>query len=300
MARLGLKIPKHRQTKFAKGIYLLPSILTLANILMGFYAIITVLNHYNDPDPSKYLFRAAVLILFAGIFDALDGRVARLTNSTSAFGAQLDSIADIVSFGLAPGVLAYGWALVGYRRLGWLPAFLFLACGSLRLARFNVQEDENDLTSKRYFIGLPIPAAAACVATLVMLKPQIQMKSLTSLIALIFMYGLSFLMVSSFHYRSFKDVDWRQRRPIGSLFFIVLIAIVIMHEPVLMLFLLSVLYVSSGLIAFFLPDATLNFFRRLDKALLGVRILDDDELMDSIPNTNSTKNSDETEGKIDE
>lgn len=258
-----------------RGIYLLPSMLTLANILCGFYSIISVINHYRAPSPANYFARAALFIFAAAVFDLLDGRIARLTHSSSAFGGQLDSLADIVSFGLAPGILAYSWALEDYQRLGWIPAFLFLGCGSIRLARFNVLEEDKEFKSSRFFIGLPIPAAAATIATAVLLKPDVERKSFVSFLALFSVYALSYLMVSRFRYRSFKDVDWTRKRPLGTFFFIVLILIVILHDPELMFFLLAVSYAMSGVIAFFLPEASLKFFRKLDQMFLDVKILDD-------------------------
>ena len=138
-----------------KGIYILPSIFTLGNMFCGFYAIIAVL--------SDHFQAAAVAILLAGVFDALDGRVARLTNSCSKFGVEFDSLADLVSFGLAPGILIYMWALKPFGRIGWLASFLFVVCGALRLARFNCQIHTSESWS---FTGLPIPMAAGTIPPL--------------------------------------------------------------------------------------------------------------------------------------
>jgi CDP-diacylglycerol---serine O-phosphatidyltransferase len=259
-----------------RGIYLVPSLFTLGNIFCGFYAMVSVMSHYGSKAPAHFFSRAALLILLAAVLDLLDGRIARLTHSTSAFGGQLDSIADVVSFGLAPGLLAYSWALEDFHRMGWLPAFLFLGCGAIRLARFNVLEEEKIFKSSRFFIGLPIPAAAVCISAMVLIEPLIESKKISFLI-LVSVYILSFLMVSRFRYRSFKDVDWRKRRPVGTLFFIVLILIVVLHEPATMLLLLITSYVLSGVIGYFLPDASLRFFRKLDQIFLGVKILDDAE-----------------------
>ncbi len=269
----GHKIPK----VIPGGIYLLPSLLTLTNIFCGFYSMMNVINHHTSPEASSYYIRSAFLIILAGVFDALDGRVARLTKTTSSFGAQLDSLADVISFGIAPGILVYCWALDGFKRFGWIPAFLFLACGAIRLARFNVLEDLMEYTSKRYFIGLPIPAAAGAVATMVLIKPHFESPGLLALIVLLYVYLISFLMVSKLRFRSFKDVEWHRRRPLGTLFFFLIILIIVLHEPIAILFILSCLYVASGPITYFMPQAMLEFFRRLDRLLLDVKILDDDE-----------------------
>ena len=143
-----MSAPKSRSRR---GIYFLPSLLTVANIFCGFYSIVSSMK--GD------LELAAMLIGWAIVLDALDGRVARLANATSGFGKEFDSLADIVSFGVAPGVLAYVWALRLWPRVGWLACFLFLICGAMRLARFNIQKQADD---KRFFVGMPIPAAGRC------------------------------------------------------------------------------------------------------------------------------------------
>ncbi|MGH7361226.1 MAG: CDP-diacylglycerol--serine O-phosphatidyltransferase, partial [Candidatus Methylomirabilales bacterium] len=183
------------RTRVRRGVYLLPAALTLANLFCGIYAIIAV---YNDDYTD-----AAIAILLALLLDFLDGAVARLTNTTSDFGIQMDSLADLVAFGVAPGFLVYVYALKPFGRLGWLAAFTFAACGTLRLARFNVTTTKVD---KRYFVGLPIPAAAGVIAAFVLflressslplfdrelLGPQV-----TEPAALVLAYLLAFLMVS--------------------------------------------------------------------------------------------------------
>src|SRR5262249_1160696 len=157
---------------------------------------------------------AAVLIIAAGILDGLDGRIARMTHSTSAFGEQYDSMADLVSFGVAPAVLAYSWGLADFHRLGWMVSFLFVACGSMRLARFYIQ---THIVDKRFSLGLPIPGAAGAVAALVLATPE-------RLVSRVWMGGLlavtvvlSYLMISTIRYRSFKDLDLRRKRPVWIL-----------------------------------------------------------------------------------
>jgi len=136
-----------------KGIYILPNLLTSISLFSGFYAIVASVN--------MQFTHAAYAVFVSAIFDMLDGRVARLTGSSSRFGMEYDSLSDVIAFGVAPGLLVYMWALKGYGRFGWLAAFLFVACGALRLARFNVQADN---AQKKNFLGLPIPAAAATIA----------------------------------------------------------------------------------------------------------------------------------------
>ena len=275
--------PEHKsrrriiRQKIPAGVFLLPSILTLGNILLGFSAIITVVNHHLDANAPESYFRAGLMILLAGIFDALDGRVARLTNSTSPFGAQLDSIADVVSFGLAPGIVAYCWALNYFERLGWIASFMFLGCGAIRLARFNASLEDDEKRSKRFFTGLPIPAAAGCIAVLVMFKPDMRTSGTLSFLALILVYLLSLLMVSKFRYRSFKDIDWGRRRPFGTLFFFLVILTILLYRPIVIIFMASLLYAISGVIAFLVPDMSFSFFKKLDRAMSDVKILDDED-----------------------
>jgi CDP-diacylglycerol--serine O-phosphatidyltransferase len=143
-----------QKIRMRKGIYLLPNLFTSASLFCGFYSIIASFK--------EYFVSAAVAVLVAWIFDGLDGRVARLTNTTSKFGAEYDSLADVIAFGIAPSLLAYSWSLSIYGKLGWIVAFLFVLCGALRLARYNIQIG---LIESKVFNGLPIPAAAGVVAT---------------------------------------------------------------------------------------------------------------------------------------
>ena len=152
-----------------KGIFILPSLFTTGNALCGFYAIIAAINSISVVSGNSFtvdetwILRSAFAIMLGGVFDGLDGRVARSTKTTSKFGVEFDSLADLLTFGLAPAVLVYVWALRPYGKIGWIAAFLFVICGALRLARFNVQA-----TGKKsnYFTGLPSPAAAASIASL--------------------------------------------------------------------------------------------------------------------------------------
>jgi len=184
-----------------------------------------------------------VAILVALILDGLDGKIARYTRTASPFGVEYDSLADLVSFGVAPATLAYIWALMPVGRLGWLAAFLFVACGALRLARFNTQVDVVD---KRYFVGLPIPAAATLVATGIILAREVSLPVEPHVLALITLYGLSFLMVSTIRYTSFKSLDPFKRRPFNSLVAALLVLVVVAMEPHFMIFVLVLGYVVSG------------------------------------------------------
>ena len=205
---------------------------------------------------------AAIWVLVSSIFDGLDGKVARLTGTSSKFGVEYDSLADLVAFGVTPGLLMYAWALKPFGRLGWLAAFLFVVCGALRLARFNVQV--NTIESKR-FVGLPIPAAASMVSATVLLFNHFGWPSSSKKLAILFLiYFLAFLMVSNFKYYSFKDPELIKRQPFGFLVFAVILLIVIAAEPVLMLFVIFLGYVISGPIGFIL---TLPRRRRLEKAM---------------------------------
>lgn len=231
------------------GIFVLPSLLTLGNLLGGFYAIVCVYN-------GEYV-HAAVAILISGILDALDGAVARLTGSATEFGVQLDSLADLVSFGVAPGMLAYAWALLPFNRVGWLACFLFVGCGALRLARFNIQVRKVD---KRYFVGLPIPAAAALIASFVLFMKdsssvilfhrEILSSSVTSILVAVAVYFLSFLMVSRIRYPSLKGIDFRKPRPFALLLVLILSILLVASQPTLLIFGFCFLYVLSGMLRY--------------------------------------------------
>jgi CDP-diacylglycerol--serine O-phosphatidyltransferase len=221
--------------KLHLNIYVLPNLLTTANMFCGFFAIIYAIK-------GEYVI-AAYAIVAAAVFDLLDGRVARLTNATSQFGAEYDSLSDIVSFGMAPGLLLFLWSLQPFGRLGWLAAFFYVACGGLRLARFNVQKT---VTNSGYYKGLPIPMAAGIVASSVLAFQELAYTADRhwGLLAMTFLLG--FVMVSNFSYRSFKDLDLKERLPfrylVGGVF---LFAIVALH-PEVMLFVLFLSYAVLG------------------------------------------------------
>ncbi len=225
-----------RKNKLRRGIYILPNLFTTFNMFFGFFAVICSVNE-------KFTY-AAVAIMIAAVFDTLDGKIARATNTTSKFGIEYDSLADLVSFGLAPGLMMYMWALKPLGRIGWLAAFLFLACGALRLARFNTQVG---VISSDHFVGLPIPAAAGMNATTVLLCNSIQwIDTVNPFLVLILLYGLSFLMVSTVKYHSLKQPELFNRMNFNVLVSAILIIILIAAQPAITLFLLGFLYIISG------------------------------------------------------
>ncbi len=229
---------KKRRTRIRmlRGIYILPNLFTTGNLFCGFWSIISVFQE-------KYFF-AAVAILLASVFDVLDGKVARLSGATSKFGVQYDSLADLVSFGVAPAVLAFSWALRPYGRFGWLAAFIFVVCGALRLARFNVMSATGET---KYFKGLPIPAAASMIALTILLYLRlVETGWIKDIVILVMIYILAFLMVSSIRYLSLKELDLARKKPFGTFMFVVLSIIVIIMEPVIVLSAFVLLYVFSG------------------------------------------------------
>lgn len=235
-----------KKIKMRKGIYILPNLFTAASLFCGFFSLLRTLQ--------EDFFSAAILILVSGLLDGLDGKIARFTNTTSRFGVEFDSLADVISFGVAPGMLVFAWALEPFGRLGWIAAFLYVVCGALRLGRFNIQI--NTIES-RYFNGLPIPGAAALIATGILFFYEIGdtgvSKHITVLIAT---YILAFLMVSTVKYYSFKDIELFRRKPFHWLVIAILLIIIVAHEPVFALFGLTLLYIISG------PILTLFLLRR--------------------------------------
>ncbi len=225
-----------RRESLRKGVYLLPNLFTTGTLFAGFYGIISTMNG------GYYV--AAWFILISAIFDVLDGKVARLTGTTSRFGVEYDSLADLVAFGVAPGLLMYSWALKPFGKLGWLAAFLYVVCGALRLARFNVQVDT--VESKR-FLGLPIPASASMVASCVLLFYHLGGSgSIRKVSVLILIYVLALLMVSNVRYYSFKDPELVKRQPFGFLVLLIFVVIVVVAEPQIMIFALFGIYLLSG------------------------------------------------------
>jgi CDP-diacylglycerol--serine O-phosphatidyltransferase len=225
-----------RKDQMKKGIYILPNLFTTASLFAGIYAIIASIQ--------GNFIHAAIAIPISLILDGLDGRIARMTHTTSRFGVEYDSLADLVAFGVAPGILAYNWSLAAFGKWGWLVAALYVTCGALRLARFNVQIGVID---SKVFNGLAIPAAAIVVASSVLLYFYLDGEGRFPHVSILFgMVTLALLMVSSIKYYSFKDLHFLTREPFMSVVFAVILMIVVLAEPQVMLFTFAVSYAISG------------------------------------------------------
>lgn len=227
-----------KELKRRRGIYLLPNLFTTAALFAGFYAIVAAMNDRFEA--------AAVAIFIAMILDGLDGRVARLTNTQSEFGAEYDSLSDMVSFGLAPALIIYEWSLSGMGKIGWLAAFIYTAGAALRLARFNTQVG---IADKRYFQGLASPSAAAIVAGLVWVGVDYGINGTEMrVLSVILTLGCGLLMVSNVRYYSFKDLDFKGHVPFMALLVVVLIFVLVTLNPPTVLFGSFSIYALSGLV----------------------------------------------------
>jgi CDP-diacylglycerol--serine O-phosphatidyltransferase len=223
---------------FEKGIYLLPNLMTTTALFSGFYAVIAGMNGQFE--------LGAIAIFIAMVFDGLDGRIARMTNSCSAFGAEYDSLADMISFGLAPSLLIYQWALHDFGKLGWIIAFIYTVAAALRLARFNTQVDTAD---KKYFQGLPSPVAAALLASFVwMVETNSINTGLEPFLALLFTLVVGLMMVSNIRFESFKEFSLKNKVPFVTLLIIVLVLSVIALKPAMILFIIILSYIFYGLV----------------------------------------------------
>jgi CDP-diacylglycerol--serine O-phosphatidyltransferase len=258
--------PRRREgdRKLRKGMYVLPSLFTTANIALGYYAILQV-THGAAQDPSHFD-NAAKAIGFAVLFDGIDGRIARLTHTTSDFGRELDSLADVITFGVAPALLAWMW---GFRQLpdflgsneltgkmaqlGAIASFLFLMAGASRLARFNIttnpQPSNPGRPGKKYFVGMPIPAAAGVVAAVVHFAAGEPIASLWSCITwMLIIVAAGYLMVSTWRFYSFKDIDLRSRRPFRLIVLFGALFAGIWFFSRLLLFVIALTYMASGVL----------------------------------------------------
>lgn len=228
--------------KRLRGIYLLPNLFTTGALFGGFFAVIASMNGNFEA--------AATAVFIAMILDGLDGRVARMTNTQSDFGAEYDSLSDMVSFGIAPALVMYTWALSNLGKIGWIAAFIYCVAAALRLARFNTQ---TGIADKRYFTGLASPAAAGVVVGFVWICVDNEISaSLMQWPAVIITVGSGLLMVSNILYRSFKDLDLKNKVPFVALLIMVLVFVSIISQPPLVLFGIFVLYALSGLATFVL------------------------------------------------
>lgn len=221
-----------------KGIYLLPNTLTLCGMFCGFFAILSAIN-------GNFLYAAWAIVL-ANVFDGLDGWIARLTNTSTRFGIELDSLSDLVAFGVAPSVMMYKWALMPFGRLGWAAAFLFVACGALRLARFNIQ---TGAPGPKAFKGMPIPAAATVISSIVIFYHDywsgLPEKKVFFLVITIL---LSLLMVSTIRYHGLKEIDFREKKPFWFLIVFVLILFALFVHPSTAIFIFAMAYLVWGII----------------------------------------------------
>lgn len=236
-----------------KGIYVLPNLMTLSSMFLGFYSIGASFNSDYE--------KAAWTIMAATIFDVLDGWVARITRTTTKFGIQIDSLTDVISFGVAPGILVYSWSLrafsIGWISIGWIASFFLVACAALRLARFNVQMGSEE---KKHFTGLPTPAAAIVIATTVLAYTEIieilrnlQLVKLADAVSmdywiLALTFILAGLMVSTITYHGPKEANLRERRPFGLLVGIAAFLAIVAYHPSLVLFVVSISYVATGIV----------------------------------------------------
>jgi CDP-diacylglycerol--serine O-phosphatidyltransferase len=243
----GRRAGDRRETRrFRRGAAILPSLFTTGNLFLGFWSIVRAVH-------GQYA-EAALLIGGSIVLDMLDGRIARLTGTSSEFGGELDSLADAISFGVAPALLAYEWGFASMQRAGWLACFLFVMCGVLRLARFNVQRHVVD---GRYFVGMPIPAAAGQVAAVVHFIPEARAERFEATLALVGMIVLSFLMVSTLRYHSFKSLDLKTRRSYIDVLGIALFFLLIFLHPEISLLVMASAFALSA------PAARLvSLFRR--------------------------------------
>jgi CDP-diacylglycerol--serine O-phosphatidyltransferase len=248
--------PKKLQSR---GIYLLPNLFTTAALFAGFYSVVAALKGYFDI--------AAIAVFIAMVADALDGRVARLTNTQTAFGAEYDSLSDMVAFGVAPPLALYSWSLMNLGKIGWLAAFLFTAGTALRLARFNTQAHDQD---KRYFQGLPCPAAAGVLAGLVWLCNAYEIEgSFIAIPAAILTVFVAALMVSTIRYNSFKQIDLKGKVPFIMVVIVVMALAAIAIDPPQVLFGVLFLYAFSGPVLTLWQGWRLRKLRRARKMKKG-------------------------------
>ena len=228
-----------RARRFRRGVYLLPSMFTMANLFCGYACIVHSMR--------QELSAAALFIGFAFVLDMLDGRIARMTGTTSAFGLEFDSLADVVSFGVAPAILSFQWGLHPLGRVGWAAGFLFVAAAAVRLARFNIQSGSQD---KRYFVGMPSPAAACVPAATVFAYPEgFQSPShAVAVLAMVIVPALT--MVSTIRFRSFKTFDLQTRRSSAVLVLVAVGLVLLAAEPQYVLVALAYTYLASGFIGY--------------------------------------------------
>jgi CDP-diacylglycerol---serine O-phosphatidyltransferase len=257
--------PPRRLPPVRRGAYLLPSLFTIGNFLLGFYAIVLGLRTAGlvppDPrfaEPHTGFAVAALLVFSAGILDGLDGRIARLIGTESDFGKEYDSLADVFTFGVAPALLTYLWGLHEWGRIGWLVPFFYLVCTATRLARFNVQ---TRVVDPRYFVGLPTPAAAGTICSILFFAPdsswsrswrESELRTWAQVLVLVALLVIGALMVSTFRYTSFKKLDFRRRWSYRAFVPIAAIVLVIAIKPRAAFLVMALLYTLSGPVGYLL------------------------------------------------
>lgn len=229
--------PRHPR-RFRRGAYLLPSLFTMGNMFCGYASVVFAMR--------EEFAQAAVYIGFAFVLDMLDGRIARLTGTASAFGVEFDSLADVISFGVAPAILTFNWGLQAFGNLGWATGFLFLSAAAIRLARFNIQSPNQD---KRYFVGMPSPPAAGVLAATVFAYPY-GLQEWWAALALPMVIVPAFLMVSTIRYRSFKTFDLGTRRSYRNLILVAVVIAAIATHPQITLVSMAYAYLLSGLFGY--------------------------------------------------
>jgi CDP-diacylglycerol--serine O-phosphatidyltransferase len=227
-----------RNGRLRRGAYLLPSLFTIGNILLGFYAVVLGLRGRFEI--------AALLIFAAGVLDNLDGKIARLTGTESDFGREFDSLADVLTFGAAPAWLAYHWGLSEYGRAGWLVPLFFVVCCATRLARFNVQTAVADY---RWFVGLPAPAAAGGIASFLFFAPDMDWKLWSQGALFAALVGVGILMVSTFRYPSFKQLDLRRRWSYRAFLPIAAGLLTIVYRPTAFFLVVAIVYIGWAPVA---------------------------------------------------
>ena len=260
-----------------RGIYILPNLFTTANLFFGFFAIVHAIQ-LTVRDQTHFKF-CAIAIFMAGVFDMLDGRVARRTNTASKFGMEYDSLCDLVSFGVAPAIVIYLWALQSFGKVGWIGLFLYVACGALRLARFNLQSSNLE---KSYFQGLPIPMAAMMLSGTILiweggaLNESLFFKEDAKAFVFALVYLLAILMVSEIPYRSFKAHEFKRRVPFYFMLVAVLGLMLFAFNPWWTLYGLGCLYVMMGPIEYFILRKTPASMRaKVPKAGESIRLVHD-------------------------
>ena len=236
--RFFRRINDRPRRRFRRGVYLLPSLLTMGNMFCGYACVVYAMR-------GEYA-TAAPFIGFAVVLDMLDGRIARMTGTTSAFGVEFDSLADIISFGIAPAILSFAWGLQSLGRLGWAAGFMFVACAAMRLARFNIQSASGG--DKRYFVGMPSPAAAAVPAATVFAYPWGLDDYRAALPALAMVIVPAVLMVSTIRFRSFKTLDSQGRKPYTVLIFVAAGIMLIATHPRFTLVAMAYSYLASAFV----------------------------------------------------